>query len=80
MICPKCNSHITLSSKKDIYIVNEDGTFRISGIYGCAECGSIITYIVGDTESIPSNNSKKAKNAFSKIAKGCNNILENIKF
>jgi DNA-directed RNA polymerase subunit RPC12/RpoP len=80
MRCPKCGSLILLSSKKDIYIVNEDGTFRISGIYGCTECGSVITYLLGEPEKKPSENVEKAKSAFGKIAKGCNNILNNITF
>lgn len=77
IVCPKCGAKgkdITCFDR-DLYIVKNDIDFVKRKIYGCKSCEIMFTY---DDVKQKSDKVSNIQNAFSKIAKQCENVTNNI--
>ncbi len=75
--CPKCgasNKNITCF-ERDFYIVKNDIDFVKRKIYGCKNCEIMFAY---DDTKKTSDKVSNIQSAFSKIAKQCENVTNNI--
>ena len=76
--CPKCGASDENIEyfKRDIYIVRDENDFVRRKLYGCKKCENMFTY--DNTPRKESKNITTLQNAFSKLAKSCENVTSGV--
>ena len=76
--CPKCGAKgkdITCF-ERDLYIVKNEIDFVKRKVYGCKSCEIMFAY--DDTKQQSNKKLSNLQSAFSKIAKQCENVTNNV--
>lgn len=78
IVCPKCGatSKDITCFERDLYIVKNDIDFAKRKVYGCRNCEIMFTY--DNDQKSPTAKLSNLQNAFTKIAKQCENVANNV--
>jgi len=78
IVCPKCGNKDITCFERDFYIVRDEIDFVKRKIYGCKKCEIMFAYDTTHNKKTTDTKISNIQSAFSKIAKQCENVTNNI--